>query len=107
MLALQKNMINFTQKWIVKLILFIVALSIVAALLSSGGGCYNPIEEIFIGWRDTSGCDATVDFPMESKNSRDIGGIVLTLVIFFALSIFSIIKIIKKLRNKTNDEKKR
>ena len=95
---------NLRQKWIVKLILFIVSLSIVAALLSSGGGCYNPIEEIFIGWSDTSGCDVTGDFPIESKNSRDIGGIFLTLGLFLIIIIYSLILFIKKIRNKTNNE---
>ena len=101
-------MINITQKWIVKLILIVVALSIVTALLSSGAGCYSPIEEIFMGWRDTSDCDVSGDLQKSvSKNSKDIGGIVLTLVLFFIISIFSFIKIIKKLHKKTSDEEKR
>lgn len=73
-----------------KQLLILISVALFVALVTTGT-CSGPIDNIFTGWRDTTGCtvgggwNCVVGSPLSNDNHRDSGALVL---IFYQFCLY-------------------
>jgi hypothetical protein len=83
-------------------ILILLAVGIFVALITSGV-CNGPIDEVFIGWRDTTACESGIwtCFVGESSSSeRDLGGRFLVFISIISILVFGLYKAFSWFKNR-------
>lgn len=82
-------MLTLARGWFGKLILTIIGITLVYSLIASGI-CEGPIDEIFIGWRDKTGCiyqSCIIGAQEQSANTGALAIAVFLVLVAIALKI--------------------
>jgi hypothetical protein len=89
-----------------RLILILLAAALFAGVVASGT-CSGPIDTIFTGWRDTTGCTVTAGWNCFGTNSlsndynRDAGAMVLMFLVWLSVLSHGLFKVARWLWRKT------
>ena len=91
-----------------KQILTFVSVALFVALITSGT-CSGPIDQIFVGWRDSVGCSVgggwnCLGGGMSADIQRENGALALIFLLFFTLFIYGLFRATRWFWRKLGEE---
>lgn len=92
-----------------KQILILISVAIFAALVTTGT-CSGPIDQVFTGWRDTTGCTVGGGWNCFGRDSlsndylRDAGAFTLIILSILSVPFYGLLKLTQWIWNKLGDE---